>query len=243
MVTAESQRTRQHPGPHPQGLRLRPGGPLVPRLRRLLDPRPDAARHARPRHPAREHRLHLRHRLLQPPALLHEHVRLPQHPRPRADDRHAASRPSRPELSVWVVTGDGDALSIGGNHILHVLRRNVDLQIILHNNEIYGLTKGQYSPTSPLGKRHEVVAHGHDRLAAAAARRRPRRRGHVRRPLARRRPPPPGRDARPRRRAPAAPRSSRSTRTATSTTTAPSRTSPPRKCAPTACSSSSTASR
>jgi 2-oxoglutarate ferredoxin oxidoreductase subunit beta len=60
---------------------------------------------------------------------------------------------SRPELSVWVVTGDGDALSIGGNHILHVLRRNVDLQIILHNNEIYGLTKGQYSPTSELGKR------------------------------------------------------------------------------------------
>jgi 2-oxoglutarate ferredoxin oxidoreductase subunit beta len=59
---------------------------------------------------------------------------------------------SRPELSVWVVTGDGDALSIGGNHILHVMRRNVDLQIILHNNEIYGLTKGQYSPTSPLAK-------------------------------------------------------------------------------------------
>jgi 2-oxoglutarate ferredoxin oxidoreductase subunit beta len=59
---------------------------------------------------------------------------------------------SRPELSVWVVTGDGDALSIGGNHFLHVMRRNVDLQIILHNNEIYGLTKGQYSPTSPLSK-------------------------------------------------------------------------------------------
>ncbi len=59
---------------------------------------------------------------------------------------------SRPELSVWVVTGDGDALSIGGNHILHVIRRNVDLQIVLHNNEIYGLTKGQYSPTSPLSK-------------------------------------------------------------------------------------------
>ncbi|HEU0075041.1 MAG TPA: 2-oxoacid:ferredoxin oxidoreductase subunit beta [Dehalococcoidia bacterium] len=59
---------------------------------------------------------------------------------------------SRPELSVWVITGDGDALSIGGNHILHVIRRNVDLQIILHNNEIYGLTKGQYSPTSPLSK-------------------------------------------------------------------------------------------
>jgi 2-oxoglutarate ferredoxin oxidoreductase subunit beta len=67
---------------------------------------------------------------------------------------------SRPELSVWVVTGDGDALSIGGNHILHVLRRNVDLQIILHNNQIYGLTKGQYSPTSELGKRTKSSPYG-----------------------------------------------------------------------------------
>lgn len=58
-----------------------------------------------------------------------------------------------PDLSVWVVTGDGDALSIGGNHLLHVLRRNVDLNIILVNNRIYGLTKGQYSPTSEVGKK------------------------------------------------------------------------------------------
>ncbi len=59
---------------------------------------------------------------------------------------------SRPELMVWVVTGDGDGLSIGGNHLLHALRRNVDLKILLFNNRIYGLTKGQYSPTSELGK-------------------------------------------------------------------------------------------
>jgi 2-oxoglutarate ferredoxin oxidoreductase subunit beta len=59
---------------------------------------------------------------------------------------------SRPELSVWVVTGDGDALSIGGNHLIHVLRRNVDLNILVFNNRIYGLTKGQYSPTSEPGK-------------------------------------------------------------------------------------------
>jgi len=58
---------------------------------------------------------------------------------------------ANPALDVWVVTGDGDGLSIGGNHMLHVLRRNVDLQIILFNNEIYGLTKGQYSPTSRRG--------------------------------------------------------------------------------------------
>ncbi|GAB3278035.1 2-oxoacid:ferredoxin oxidoreductase subunit beta [Parasphingorhabdus pacifica] len=59
---------------------------------------------------------------------------------------------SRPDLSVWVVTGDGDALSIGGNHLIHALRRNVNLKILLFNNQIYGLTKGQYSPTSEVGK-------------------------------------------------------------------------------------------
>src|SRR6184192_759215 len=59
---------------------------------------------------------------------------------------------SRQDLSVWVVTGDGDALSIGGNHLIHALRRNVNLKILLFNNRIYGLTKGQYSPTSELGK-------------------------------------------------------------------------------------------
>lgn len=58
---------------------------------------------------------------------------------------------ANPELKVFVITGDGDALSIGGNHLLHVLRRNIDLTIVLFNNRIYGLTKGQYSPTSPMG--------------------------------------------------------------------------------------------
>jgi 2-oxoglutarate ferredoxin oxidoreductase subunit beta len=58
----------------------------------------------------------------------------------------------RPDLSVWVVTGDGDGLSIGGNHLLHAIRRNLDINILLFNNRIYGLTKGQYSPTSELGK-------------------------------------------------------------------------------------------
>ena len=60
---------------------------------------------------------------------------------------------ARPDLSVWVITGDGDSLSIGGNHLMHVLRRNVDVNILLFNNRIYGLTKGQYSPTSEVGKR------------------------------------------------------------------------------------------
>jgi len=58
----------------------------------------------------------------------------------------------RPDLQVWVVTGDGDGLSIGGNHLMHCIRRNMDINIVLFNNRIYGLTKGQYSPTSPLGQ-------------------------------------------------------------------------------------------
>lgn len=66
----------------------------------------------------------------------------------------------RPELQVWVITGDGDSLSIGGNHLMHVLRRNVDLKIILFNNQIYGLTKGQYSPTSPRGARTKSTPYG-----------------------------------------------------------------------------------
>ena len=60
---------------------------------------------------------------------------------------------ARPELSVWGVTGDGDGLAIGGNHLIHALRRNVDLKILLFNNQTYGLTKGQFSPTSTTGTR------------------------------------------------------------------------------------------
>lgn len=67
---------------------------------------------------------------------------------------------ANPDLSVWVVTGDGDALSIGGNHLIHVLRRNVDINILLFNNEIYGLTKGQYSPTSPVGTKSKTTPFG-----------------------------------------------------------------------------------
>jgi 2-oxoglutarate/2-oxoacid ferredoxin oxidoreductase subunit beta len=67
---------------------------------------------------------------------------------------------TRPDLDVWVITGDGDGLSIGGNHLMHALRRNVNLKILLFNNEIYGLTKGQYSPTSPLGSRHKSTPMG-----------------------------------------------------------------------------------
>ena len=67
---------------------------------------------------------------------------------------------ANPDLSVWVVTGDGDGLSIGGNHFMHCLRRNMDLNILMFNNRIYGLTKGQYSPTSELGKKTKASPFG-----------------------------------------------------------------------------------
>ena len=67
---------------------------------------------------------------------------------------------SRPELDVWIITGDGDSLSIGGNHLIHILRRNINTQILLFNNQIYGLTKGQYSPTSEVGKVTKSTPYG-----------------------------------------------------------------------------------
>ncbi len=67
---------------------------------------------------------------------------------------------ANPDLTVWVITGDGDALSIGGNHLIHALRRNINLKILLFNNQIYGLTKGQYSPTSEQGKRTKTSPMG-----------------------------------------------------------------------------------
>ena len=77
---------------------------------------------------------------------------------------------ANPELDVWIITGDGDALSIGGNHTMHVLRRNLDCQIMLFNNEIYGLTKGQYSPTSRVGTHSPSTPYGSvDRPASPCA--------------------------------------------------------------------------
>jgi len=67
---------------------------------------------------------------------------------------------ANPDLSVWIATGDGDCFSIGGNHIIHLLRRNVDVKVLLFNNEIYGLTKGQYSPTSPVGHKSKSTPVG-----------------------------------------------------------------------------------
>ena len=78
----------------------------------------------------------------------------------RAPTLATGLKASRPELDVWIITGDGDALSIGGNHLIHLLRRNLDVQILLFNNQIYGLTKGQYSPTSEQGKITKSTPYG-----------------------------------------------------------------------------------
>ena len=78
----------------------------------------------------------------------------------RAPAVAAGLKIANPELSVWQITGDGDALSIGGNHLIHALRRNLDIQILLFNNRIYGLTKGQYSPTSEPGKKTKSTPMG-----------------------------------------------------------------------------------
>ena len=81
----------------------------------------------------------------------------------RAPTLATGLKAARPDLMVWVITGDGDALSIGGNHVLHSMRRNVDIKLIMFNNRIYGLTKGQASPTSEFGKRTKSTPDGHGR--------------------------------------------------------------------------------
>lgn len=78
----------------------------------------------------------------------------------RAPSFASGLKVSRPELMVWIVTGDGDALAIGGNHFIHAMRRNIDLKVLMFNNRIYGLTKGQVSPTSELGKKTKTTPHG-----------------------------------------------------------------------------------
>ena len=123
----------------------------MPRVRRLRDPVRGPGVHAGARHRAAQDGVRVRDRLQRPVHVLHGHVRDARDPRACARPRDR-DRGRSPELSVWVVTGDGDGLSIGGNHLIHALRRNVDIKILLFNNQIYGLTKGQYSPTSEEGK-------------------------------------------------------------------------------------------
>ena len=103
----------------------------------------------------------------------------------RAPTLATGLKAARPDLMVWVITGDGDALSIGGNHVIHSMRRNVDINLVMFNNRIYGLTKGQASPTSEFGKKTKSTPAGHRRHADHAADHRAGRRGELRGPLGR----------------------------------------------------------
>ena len=123
----------------------------MPGLRRLLDPRRGAAALRRARRQAREPGVRVGHRLRGALPVLHEHLRV-HSIHGRAPAVATGVGVARPDLDVWVIGGDGDMLSIGGNHLIHALRRNVNLKILMFNNQIYGLTKGQYSPTSEVGK-------------------------------------------------------------------------------------------
>ena len=143
-----------------EGLRLRPGSALVPRLRRLRDPQGGAAHAAGARHPT------ARRPCSSPASAARRAFPITWTTygfhtiHGRAPAIATGVKLANPELDVWVITGDGDGLSIGGNHLLHVLRRNVDIKILLFNNEIYGLTKGQYSPTCRLGTRSPSTPYG-----------------------------------------------------------------------------------
>ncbi len=97
--------------------------------------------------------------MFQSVSLLCKHLRFSWDPRPGSCHCHRYEN-CNPHLSVWVATGDGDSLAIGGNHFIHAIRRNVDINVLLFNNQIYGLTKGQYSPTTPKGTVTKTSPHG-----------------------------------------------------------------------------------
>ena len=91
--------------------------------------------------------------MLKPFPILHGYLRLSHDTRDGRPPSPPGLKATRPDLDIWIVTGDGDSLSIGGNHLLHLFRRNLDVTLLLFNNQVYGLTKGQYSPTSPTGQK------------------------------------------------------------------------------------------
>ena len=123
----------------------------MPRLWRLFYSGPGAKSDAHLGYSQGKYCDHFRYRLQQPLSLLYEYLWHAFHPW-TGNCGGQGLKATRPELSVWIVTGDGDGLSIGGNHTIHLLRRNFDVNILLFNNQIYGLTKGQYSPTSEENK-------------------------------------------------------------------------------------------
>ena len=129
-------------------------------MRGLFDTGADEEDAALARRASRATGVRVGHRLFEPLSVLHEHVRRAQHPRPGAGHRDGLSSAPVRTCRCGSLPATGDALSIGGNHLIHCLRRNLDVNIVLFNNRIYGLTKGQYSPTSPLGKVTKTTPHG-----------------------------------------------------------------------------------
>ncbi len=128
-------------------------------LRRFFHSGPNEAGPCRSGRPPRRSRLYFRRRLFEPVSLLHEHLRLSGHPGTRTA-LATGLKVARPGLQVWVVTGDGDGFSVGTNHLVHALRRNVDIKILLFNNEVFGMARGQFSPTSRTGTRTKSSPEG-----------------------------------------------------------------------------------
>jgi len=123
----------------------------VPRLRRPRHTQYTTQSHGYSGRSSSHDSRYLRYRLLIASTLLHEHLWLPHHPRSCRLQLLPGFKVANPEMTVWQISGDGDGLAIGGNHFIHAVRRNIDINILLFNNKIYGLTKGQYSPTSARG--------------------------------------------------------------------------------------------
>ena len=133
--------------PDRQRFCYRPGSTLVPRMRRLFHSCTGSKDDADSWNSQGKYCNCFRNWMQQPLSILYEYLWHAFHSW-KGNGHCLGLKASRPELSVWIVTGDGDSLSIGGNHTIHLLRRNFDVNILLFNNQIYGFTKGQYSPTS-----------------------------------------------------------------------------------------------
>ena len=149
-----------HRGLHREGLQERSEAHLVPGLRRLRRRAGHLPRAGQHRPAAARDRVHLRHRLLEPHSRLHDGVRLQHRARARAARSRRASSWRTPTCWCSCAGGDGDGFSIGGGHVAHAIRRNIDITYIVMDNQIYGLTKGQLSPTSRRGLATASSAHG-----------------------------------------------------------------------------------
>ena len=157
---AKKSQLKQKPKLHAQGLQVARQADLVPWLRRLWRAGLAVPGHGPAGAGSGQHGRGFGHRLLQPAALLCQDLRLPDGPRARACRWPPGVKIANPDLTVIAVGGDGDGFSIGGGHLAHAVRRNPDITYVVMDNEVYGLTKGQTSPTSPLGFKTKSTPYG-----------------------------------------------------------------------------------